>query len=927
MADMLDMFPSLRKKSGRKGDNIGFYDLLFLNIDFDSRGAFLRITDNKGLERNVSYVNYSGELFTILRLLEQITEKKGFVIDWSGDNQRVYLAEHEYLMYLLVRYEHLRGPGNESIKYNPENAVAELHITRQGAIYESRLLIRLPDQDALCDDFKMITGNFILADRKIYPTELVSEQLNELEMFNCRISEGQLDAFLSIFYSNTLHIPVRLDGYREKNGTPIETRPTLLFEKVDRDNALYMRVSQDIPGMSRDLFSRFELTRLAEINPLERKIHIREIHQKPTEEIISSISKIIRRYGGAKNRKGTFIEDEGLFILPEEIATPFILQEVPALLDRFTIFGAEKLHHYHMRSIEPKLQFKLSSSIDFLEGDVNLEIGEERISLAEALSQFRKQHYLLLSDGTKAIVNREYMNKLERLFKKKKGNMRLSFFDLPLVEELLNEKIGGEGASHTREIFEGFNRLTIAPAAPVKVKASLRNYQEQGVKWMNYLYQNKLGGCLADDMGLGKTLQTIAMLTLVYPKTKQPSIIIMPKSLLFNWEAELKRFAPQLRFSHYYGQDRDLEQVMKSDLILTTYAMVRNDIDWLRKKKFHYIILDESQHIKNYGSQITQAVFLLEGKHRLALSGTPIENNLGELYSLFRFLNPDMFGTLEEFNTDFAIPIQKDNDKDSIHLLRKKIYPFILRRLKKDVLEELPEKIEETVFVEMSASQKALYERRRDYYYREIRHTIASKGLETSRLMLFQALNELRRIASIPESASGGDISSPKVEVLMEYLHEAVSNDHKVIVFFNYIAGLEAVSEKLDAAGIDFVSMTGSTHDRRSQVDRFQQDPDCKVFLMTLKTGGVGLNLTAADTVFIFEPWWNKASELQAVNRAHRMGQKNTVLSYSMITSGTIEEKILQLQEKKVALFDSVISSDNTSLKLITENDIEFILG
>ncbi|MEM6965683.1 MAG: DEAD/DEAH box helicase, partial [Bacteroidota bacterium] len=431
--------------------------------------------------------------------------------------------------------------------------------------------------------------------------------------------------------------------------------------------------------------------------------------------------------------------------------------------------------------------------------------------------------------------------------------------------------------------------------------------------------------CLADDMGLGKTLQTITILATIYPKEKMSSLIVMPRSLLFNWNAEIKKFAPQISTYTYYGNTRDLEAAKKANLIFTTYALMRNDIEQLKEEKFHYLILDESQNIKNIQALTTKAVMLLKSKHRLALSGTPIENNLGELYSLFRFLNPAMFGTVGQFNQNYLYPIQKNNDKEAIRQLRQKIYPFILRRLKRDVLKDLPDKIEQTLFVEMSAAQRKLYEQRRMFYKEAVDSSIASRGLQQSRFFIFQALNELRQIASTPENFSDGKIISPKRELLQDQLMDSIANGHKVLIFVNFLAAIELVSEQLASVGIEHVTMTGATRNRQALVQKFQNDSNCKAFLMTLKTGGTGLNLTAADTIFIFDPWWNVATENQAIDRAHRIGQQNKVLAYKLITEGSIEEKIVQLQEKKKELFDDIIGSDGESLKSLSEEDIDFI--
>ena len=578
----------------------------------------------------------------------------------------------------------------------------------------------------------------------------------------------------------------------------------------------------------------------------------------------------------------------------------------------------------------PKLNVKLSSGIDFLEGDAEVTLGEETFSLQQLFSQYSSKKYIQLSDGNRAILEDGYMRRLERIFKQKKGKdgkIKVSFFDLPEIEDLINGPLEGDAFKHHREVYEGFNKLHQQTLATKKLNAELRPYQKEGIKWIKYLYDNKLGGCLADDMGLGKTVQTIGVLTLIYPKEKKPTLIVMPRSLLFNWQNEIKRFAPQLSVYTYYAQERDIKSAMKHQVILTTYAIVRNDVETFSKQMFHYVILDESQNIKNTTTQTTQAAFLLKADHRLALSGTPVENNLSELYSLFRFLNPTMFGSLEDFNSRYAAPIQKDNDKDTLLALRRKIFPFMLRRLKRDVLKDLPDRIEQTLYVEMTKEQHDFYEKRRIYYLQQVRQTIAAEGINKSQFVMFQALNELRRIASIPESLSDGHIKSPKLDLLCETLLEAVANGHKTVVFFNFIAGIEQMSERLDAEGIDYACMTGSTRDRKSIVERFQNDPHCMVMLMTLKTGGVGLNLTAADTVFIFEPWWNKAAEEQAINRLHRIGQTAKVLSYSLITQQSIEEKIQLLQQQKAELFEGLIGTDSSSSKQLTEEDINFILG
>jgi superfamily II DNA or RNA helicase len=766
----------------------------------------------------------------------------------------------------------------------------------------------------------------------------LGENYAMLPYFNARIAGHELERFLSLLASAFPTVPLRYENYRFfSDDEPIHTSPSLIFEKVDEDNTLYLRVAAILPQYPQydpDFLSRYEVSRIARLNDLERTVHFTELVGDSLGETASDIETILRKTAAKQMGKalaksfGPFVREGLLFIIPGALAEEFIRQELQYLIGSYTLLGAERLKSYKIRAVHPKLQLSLSSGIDFLEGDASLSIEGETFSLFDAISQYRKQSYITLSDGTQAIVNARYIAKLERIFTKKKNNVKLSFFDLPLVEELIDDTIASSAFQTSRAFYRGFNDLAAKKAAlPSAMTADLRPYQEQGYKWLQYLYENNLGGCLADDMGLGKTLQAIGLLSAVYPQQPLPSLVVMPKSLLFNWEAELKKFNASLTFYTYYGATRDIEEAVKHNIVMTTYAMLRNDIEIFKERLFHIVILDEAQNVKNLQSQTSKAVMLLQAEKRFALSGTPIENNLGELYALFRFLNPAMFGSTEEFSESYAAPIQKYGDKEAIADLRKKIYPFILRRLKKDVLAELPGKIEQTLLVDMSPEQAELYEARRLHYYESVRTQVLTQGVQKSQFAILQALSELRQIASIPEAQTDGAIVSPKREALMEQLEDVVSNGRKALVFANFLAGVEAIAEECEKAGIRAITMTGATRDRKTLVEKFQNDPDVRVFIMTLKTGGLGLNLTAADTIFLLDPWWNAAAESQAIDRAHRMGQTETVFSYKLVARGTIEEKILQLQERKKALFDTVISSDSASLKSLDEADIDFILG
>lgn len=901
---------------------------LFL-IDFDeSGGAYIRIVDSKLNDIMPDYRLFSGDVFHVLRSLETIRQDRIMNFSWDEHLNYIFLKDYPYLIFQLLRCDNLITSAGERISVSGNEVSVNLKLERNDNEIQSSLY--LVTDNGRVTDFNFLSDVFVLAGKTIFPVKSAGENYLRLRHFASSFYENQLEIFLSVFYSFVENVLLDFEDYELVfSGQSISSVPTIIFEKVDSDMALYLRLIHTIPGVEMNILQNFDLTYKATVTADHKVVLNRISYQSVTESSAMKLYKQIISFSPDKaSQKGVFYDDN-MFIVPAETASPFLLNGLPSIIKEYQLLGTEKLHEYKVKPVAPKVHLALGSGIDFLEGDADIVIDNEKFTLKQFFSQYQKQKYITLSDGNRAIVEEGYFKKIERLLNKSKskGKVKISFFDLPEVEELLNAPLEHEAFKRHREVFEGFNKLASQKMKFSQVKADLREYQKEGVKWINYLYENNLGGCLADDMGLGKTLQTIAMLARIYPKTKKPSLLVMPKSLLFNWQSEIRKFAPQLDVYTYYGTDRDMTLARKSHVILITYAIVRNDIETYRKEDFHYVILDESQNIKNVSAQITQAVLLLNAEHRLALSGTPIENNLTELYSLFRFLNPAMFGSLEDFNSQYTYPIQKNNDKEVMMALRKKIYPFMLRRLKKDVLKELPERIEQTLYVEMEPEQASFYEERRRYYYDQVKQSIAAEGIKKSQFVMFQALNELRRISSVPESLSDGNIKSPKLNILLDSLYDAVENGHKVVVFFNYIAGIELVGDRLNEYGIDFTCMTGSTHDRKGVVERFQNDPKCKVLLMTLKTGGVGLNLTSADTVFIFEPWWNKAAEEQAINRLHRFGQKSNVLSYSIITRGSIEEKICLLQQQKAELFEGLIGSDSSSSKQLSEEDINFILG
>ena len=927
--EFLARLKSVASAAAHQGRSAQAEDIRFMIRVSPEGAASVRVVDASGKETDPDYRLYDGPVFQVLRTIFQIRNADRFAIAWDGRRQEIPLFKHPHLLYQLLECDNLTDGKLQPVRIRKE-PVLELHLDLSGR-EESGIIhprFRLLGDGEQVENPAFISDSFALAEGQILPIKPIGENFLSASVFLDPFPEILLERYLSVLFTNYYNIIPDLPGRRVvQSEEPVHARPVLIIEKVDSDQTLYLRVSQEIPGIDARFLEDFRLTSYASASAQD-EIILRPIAQESLSGLGDELATLLERYSPSRAAAKEVFRDGNTFIVPKPTAEYFLFGGLPTAARRFRLLGADLLKGYRIRPVQPKLSVRLGSGIDFLEGDASLDVAGETFTLARFLQMYREQKYIALSDGDKAIIDEQYVRKLERLFEKgkKKQQVRISVFDLPEIIQLLETVPEGPAVNRIRSLYEGFNGIADRRIRISGLRAELRPYQREGVKWLDYLYENKMGGCLADDMGLGKTVQTIALLCRTAGKTDKPSLIVMPKSLLFNWAAELNRFAPQLRVATYYGNGRQLDDAMGAQIILTTYGMVRRDISALKDRKFHLLILDESQNIKNTAAQMTQAVLLLQAEGRLALSGTPVENNLSELYSLFRFLNPSMFGSAQSFAERYITPIQRDADKEVLQELRRKIYPFILRRTKQEVLTELPDRIDQRIHIALDEQHAAFYEQRRRYFHETVREGISSDGLNKSQFLILQALSELRRIASVPESMSDGRVASSKIPALLDSLEEAVANGHKAVVFFNFIAGIELVGERLEQAGIGYAVMTGATQDRQRVVERFQTDPACQVLLMTLKTGGVGLNLTAADTVFIFEPWWNRAEEEQAVSRLHRIGQKASVMSFSIIADGTIEEKIALLQEQKQTLVDALISSDGHLSKHLTEEDIDFIL-
>jgi SNF2 family DNA or RNA helicase len=506
---------------------------------------------------------------------------------------------------------------------------------------------------------------------------------------------------------------------------------------------------------------------------------------------------------------------------------------------------------------------------------------------------------------------------------------------------LLDALLAGQAEATWDEAFDKVRRElrrfegVEAEEAPEAFTGELRPYQREGLGWFSFLRRFGFGGCLADDMGLGKTVQVLALLaarvsgfTETLPRSN-PSLVVVPKSLVFNWQQEAQRFTPGLRVLDHTGIDRvkSSGHLGDYDVILTTYGTLRRDAVFLKDVEFDYVILDEAQAVKNPASESAKAVRLVKGRHRLALSGTPVQNHLGDLWSLFDFLNPGMLGGASVLAD--AAGSARSPDEGARQMLGRALRPFILRRTKEQVASDLPPKVEQTIYCELEAGQRKIYDELREYYRRSLLEQVDRDGLNKSKMQILEALLRLRQAALHPGllDKDKGREGSAKLDMLMSRLEEVIEEGHKALVFSQFTSMLALVRERLDAAGVVYEYLDGKTRDREARVGRFQSDAGCKLFLISLKAGGLGLNLTAADYVFLLDPWWNPAVEAQAIDRAHRIGQDKQVFACRLIARDTVEEKVLALQQTKRDLADAIINADNSLIRSLGREDLELLLS
>ncbi len=647
---------------------------------------------------------------------------------------------------------------------------------------------------------------------------------------------------------------------------------------------------------------------------------------------------------GILRELGLSPDEEGNgFVARGDDAIQFWTEGVGGLPENWDLFVPDDLVDVQVRGEALGAHARVSSGVDWLSLRLSFEsegVAVTQDELARCLAEGRR--YVRLADGSfarlDAVKVREVLlRQAEILATSGAAGGKLPLSQAGRVQDLLDQVGRASVSESAKDIFGKLRGIEEIKGVkkPRNLKASLRPYQEQGFQWLSFLHEIGSGGVLADDMGLGKTVQTLALLLAVKaadekadPDKKFKALIVAPTSVVTNWIREIDKFAPSLKAALWHGGDRKerKEELESADVVLTSYALLRRDEELLAKTKWRYAILDEAQNIKNPTSATARAAKRIRADRKLALSGTPIENRLSEIWSIFDFVSPGLLGPLEKFEERYSRPIDAGDAKAAARL-RATIHPFILRRTKSEVAKDLPEKIETDQICELTGEQSALYSAVLKEVRTQVMGDVERQGLAKSQIQILAALTRLRqaacdpRLLGLPREFSDED--SGKLIALRELIETSIAGGHRVLVFSQFVSMLRIIRCALDEDGVKYEYLDGSTKDRQERVANFQRDDGPPVFLISLKAGGAGLNLTAADTVIHFDPWWNPAVENQATDRAHRIGQTRIVTTYRLVAKGTIEEKMLELGAKKRELVGAVLSEDSGGAKKLTRSDLD----
>lgn len=855
------------------------------------------------------------------RCIFNYTQPVGFLLDWLSESK------------IMIKETASREPLKAALHPEVATIILTLNKSKGGYYLQPSFIFKDGSGLEIKEPAIVLSSNpmYILHKYKLYKTESALPAIFWNNYFRIReqfeIPHAELNEFIRIYLPHILPV---LDW--ENLGEHIQQRTPLLSQKL-----IY--------------FSEWNHHLQIDVNFKYDKYEFPA--QPPVDRGLATEGKnlfIIKRDGETEDRSRKFLEESGLIyraghwhIAANYNYLDWMRLVVPRLCkEGFTIVNEEKLLRYRVHRQRPKLQIKVRSGIDWLDLKYSITLGKETVEIPDLLKQLENdKQYVKLADGSNLYLPEDIIEQIREFsqfldLRNGSGEIRLPMAGISLLKALQNIAESFRLDSRAEELLEKFRAFeTIQTVStPTNLRGELREYQKYGLDWLSFLYDFNFGGILADDMGLGKTVQVISLLLKLKEENKlhYPVLIIVPLTLIFNWREEFQKFAPEMQVLRYHGNRNErikqLEKISGYDVVLCSYGVVLQDQKDLAAKKFDYIILDESQKIKNPQTKTYKAISKLRSLHKLALTGTPVENSLLDLWAQLNFVNPGLLGSIKQFETRY-IDIPEESRQRQIEALKKILFPFILRRTKEEVETQLPPLTEIVQYVEMTEEQEKIYRKWLNAYRSEIFSQVQDFGINKVRLKIVEALTYLRQIACHPAILDNKvDLSdSGKVQLLEDMLDDLLSEGHKILIFSQFVRFLKLVRDIFEARGWRYEYLDGKVRDRAKRIHNFQDNPDISAFLISLKAGGLGLNLTAADYVIHLDPWWNPAVEQQATDRAHRIGQEKRVFVYKYIVKNTVEEKILKLQERKRELSEELIASDTGFVKQLTRDDLEVLFS
>jgi superfamily II DNA or RNA helicase len=821
------------------------------------------------------------------------------------------------------------------IELSEERVIVKFKVYKENLIYVLRLFIHVEGEEILIEDsnIKLLYINrfFIKHNDKLYMFKNIKHQKileSFREMTTIMVPHNDYNILESNFLRPLMNdFEIDLSEVKEIKKIDEYLRPISkeLFLKESNGRVMFIPRLTYKNGAQFDLLSDTHISNVGkEIVKLDRDAEFEDNYMNFLEGLHKDFN--------AQRDLGVYFLD-----IKQMTSNYWFLDAFEQMRDHnIKIYGLNELKAFVYSTHKASVSTSFKSYEDWFDVDIQVSFGNYTLSIPELRKMAKNNdRFVELGDGSVGVLPKEWLGKLQKMFRysdpRDKNSLHISKLKISLIDELfedINQADILEELAEKRKRILSFNEIK-SIEVPKQINAELRSYQKEGLNWLNFLDENQWGGILADDMGLGKTLQILSfMQAQINENPEKTHLVVLPTTLVFNWKKEIEKFTQGINTHFHVGFKRmkNTRKFEDANLVVTTYGVLLNDIEFIKDFRFKYAILDESQMIKNPNSKRYKAAILINAENKIAMTGTPIENNTFDLYAQMNFVNPGFLGSQKAFKEDYSLPIDRDRNEKRAKDLHKLINPFILRRTKTQVATELPPKIEDVLYCEMESEQQKVYEAFRNKYRDYLMGKIEENGLNKSKMYVLEGLVKLRQICDSPRLLTDDEVytnESIKIKTLLSHIEEK-TNNHKILVFSQFVKMLELVKEELEYKNISYEYLDGkcSGKQREKSVDNFQNNDNVRVFLISLKAGGTGLNLTAADYIYILDPWWNPAVENQAIDRAYRIGQDKKVIAYRMIAKNTIEEKIMTIQAKKKKLAGDIIQTDESILKELTQADV-----